>query len=128
MEQERKDGYRAVPLRRVFAVVALLAGAFAAASRAGAGAGPEPSVERPRPVSAAERAALELLLRYAEGGADALWTRLASESPLRAFGRADAAAEIVARLGPAAGAHWRLETAPPSSSEAFFRIEFPSGV
>jgi hypothetical protein len=128
MKQERKNQHRGVSLRRAFAVVAIAAGACALAPAAEATPAGEPPVERPRPVSAAERAALELLLRYAEGGAEALAGRLAADSPLGKLDRVAATAEIAARLGPASGARWRLETAPPSSSEAYFGIEFPSGV
>lgn len=64
----------------------------------------------PRPISAAERAAVELVLAYAERGAAAWVERRAAGSWLGALPAAEAAAEIAARCGPGEAAHWRLQT------------------
>jgi hypothetical protein len=95
-----------------------------------AGAADAATPAAPRPVSAAERAAVEMVLEYARGGPAALWERLAEDAPLRALGRERAVGEIAARLGPAAGSSWRLLTPPPGHSEgrALLAVEFASGI
>lgn len=84
----------------------------------------------PRPISAAERAAVELALAYAERGAAAWVERRAAGSWLGALPAAEAAAEIAARCGPAEAAHWRLQTPAASfgPETAIFTVEFPSGI
>lgn len=98
---------------------------------AGATASPAAdAVAVPRPVSAAERAAVELVLAYAERGPAAIWDRLAEDSPLRALGRERAMGEIAARLGLAAGSTWRLHTLHPGEPDgrAVLTVEFASGI
>ena len=57
-----------------------------------------------RPISEAERAAVQYAAEYFASGPQAIVTRLTASSPLRS------AAEIEARLGPPAGAQWELVT------------------
>ncbi|HSP15031.1 MAG TPA: hypothetical protein VLV78_09785 [Thermoanaerobaculia bacterium] len=83
-----------------------------------------------RPISEAERAAVDHALAYLSGGPDALVQRLSSTSPIRKLGDADAAKEIEVRLGPAANTKWELQTVVPALADkaAVFQIEYPSGV
>lgn len=84
----------------------------------------------PRPISAAERAAVEMVLVHAVNGPAALWDLLAEDSPLRALGRERALGEIAARLGPVAGSSWRLSTPDAGEPEGrtLFAVEFASGI
>ncbi len=84
----------------------------------------------PRPLSAAERGAVELALAYAERGPEAIWERLADDAPLRALGREAALAELAARLGARDGATWRLQTPALElgPDAALFTLEFAAGV
>jgi len=88
---------------------------------------PPPS---PRPVTAAERAAVELALAYAERGPSAWRERLAPDSALAALDDAAIDAEIAVRCGPPEGAEWQLQTpgATGTRDVAIFTIEFPSGI
>lgn len=92
---------------------------------------PKPAPPRlaPRPISEAERAGIELALRYLEGGAALWWDRLADDAPLRRLGREEAIREITVRLGPVDGAKWELRTWVDGTVEdlAVFTISFPSG-
>lgn len=94
-----------------------------------AGAAPLGAFE-PRPLSAAERGAVEIALAFAARGPEAVAERLAADAPLAALDRGAAAAEIAARLGPREGASWTLET--PSldlgPGAALFTIDYPSGI
>jgi hypothetical protein len=84
---------------------------------------------KPRELSDAERAAVELAVAYLERGPAAWWERLATGSPLRTLGRNAALQEIAARVGPADGATWQLLTPGRSDSrQAVFGIEFASGL
>src|SRR6185295_17874528 len=71
----------------------------------------------PKPLSPAEIAAVNLVVRQFDRGAAAWRGELAPGSPL-------------ARLAPVEGAQWRLATplAPGSSNEAIFHVEHPSGL
>lgn len=84
----------------------------------------------PRTVSAAERAAVEMVFAYAASGPAAIWDRLAQDSPLRAMGRERAMGEIAARFGLAAGSSWRLHTPHPGepAGRAVLGVEFASGI
>ena len=86
----------------------------------------------PKPISDAERAAVEAVLAFLETGPNAVLTRLASDSPLRAFNSNQALDEIAVRMGPGEGSHWQLRT-PGRTFEkrhdvAIFTVEFPSGI
>jgi tetratricopeptide (TPR) repeat protein len=83
-----------------------------------------------RPISEAERAAVDDAAAYLSGGPDALMPRLSSTSPLRKLAPADAAKEIEVRLGPTASVKWELQTVVPALAEkaAVFDIQYPSGV
>jgi hypothetical protein len=104
-----------------------LAAALAVVPAAAGAAGP---VDGPRPLSAAERYAVQLAADYLAGGPAAWWPHLARGSWLRALGREAAIAEIEVRAGLPAGARWTLQAVPPALAErgALFGIEFPSGV
>lgn len=88
------------------------------------------AADEPRPLTPAERGAVELALAYAERGPEAIWERLADDAPLRALGREAALAELTARLGARDGTTWRLQTpaAALGPAAAIFSIEFASGV
>ena len=88
--------------------------------------GPPPE---PRPLSGAERAAVAVLSQYLASGADAVWNELADDAALRRLGKATAEREIAARLGPAKGASWNLQTAVPSVAHrlAVFGVDFETG-
>lgn len=83
----------------------------------------------PRPISDAERAAVEFAAEYLARGPEAFLDKLAANSPLRSFRREDSLAEIEVRAGPPTGASWELMTVVPSLSDrlAVFAISFPSG-
>ena len=108
-----------------------------------AGAGPDrrrtvssdrsrPLVELPKPrqLSEAERAAVELVAAYFQGGPVAWWEELAADAPLRRLGREAAMREIGVRAGPADGATWQLLTPGPKlePQTAVFGVEFASGL
>ncbi len=88
------------------------------------------STAKPRAVSAAERAAVEMAAGFLQQGPEALWPRLAPASPLRKLGHASALREIAARVGPADGATWQLLTPGPGFDQrtAVFGVEFASGL
>jgi tetratricopeptide (TPR) repeat protein len=83
-----------------------------------------------REISNAERAGVEAVAAFLEQGAEGLFDRLGSDSPLSALPRAEALAEIQTRTGPSAGSRWELLTAVPALAEraAVFGVEFPSGI
>ncbi|HZF14024.1 MAG TPA: hypothetical protein VFE33_34960, partial [Thermoanaerobaculia bacterium] len=84
---------------------------------------------KPRDLSEAERAAVELAAAYLQGGPAAWWERLAAGSPIRRSGREAALAEIAARVGPADGATWQLLTPGHADPErAVFGVEYASGL
>lgn len=85
---------------------------------------------KPRELSAAERAAVELAVAYLNGGPDAWLSRLAKGSSLGRLPREEARQEILARVGPADGSTWHLFTPGPSFSPetAIFGIESASGL
>src|SRR4051812_44929317 len=91
-----------------------------------------PIVELPKPreLSAAERAAVELVAAYFQGGPVAWWEELAADAPLRRLGREAAMEEIGVRAGPADGATWQLLTPGPKlePQTAVFGVEFASGL
>jgi tetratricopeptide (TPR) repeat protein len=120
---------------RAFSWIPLLASAVLACA-ASSGAAPSPasgtsalSDTAPRPISGAERSAVELAADFALRGSEAVWERLDPEAPLRALGHDAAVLEITARLGTRAGAIWTLQTPPASygSRVALFHLTFPSG-
>ncbi len=84
---------------------------------------------RPRPIGDAEVQAVSLAVAYFEHGAESWWQRLAADAPLRELGREQALAEIRARLGPVAGATWRLGTPAEryGPATAVFTLYYPSG-
>jgi hypothetical protein len=86
------------------------------------------AVDAPRPLSAAERAGVELAGAYLVGGAEAWAGRLAGGSPLGALDPAAARAEIEVRAGAPAGARWELRAAPAGGETAVFAVEYASGV
>ena len=78
----------------------------------------------PKPISAAERAAVALARDYLLEGPEAWLDELAPSSPWP--NRETARQEIELRAGPAEGARWRLATAADEGS-AVFHLEFASG-
>jgi tetratricopeptide (TPR) repeat protein len=87
------------------------------------------SASKPRLVSDAERAGVEIAANYLSRGPAAVVERLSSTSPLRKIPAADLAAEIETRLGPNTGATWQLGTSFPALADkvVVFDVEFPSG-
>jgi hypothetical protein len=82
-----------------------------------------------RPLTAAERAAVEAVAGFLNGGAEAIWVRLDEEAPFRSIGHQQALEEIEARLGPPTRSRWRLSTSDPKQKEtATFLVQFPSTV
>ncbi|HEX9982258.1 MAG TPA: hypothetical protein VGF69_03260 [Thermoanaerobaculia bacterium] len=88
-----------------------------------------PAVAEMRPLSEAERAAVQIAAGYLSRGPAAVYEQLSASSPLRRLDQAAALQEIEARLGPPTGASWELQTVVPALQEknAVFTIEFPSG-
>lgn len=84
---------------------------------------------RPRELSDAELAAVQLAAAYLHRGPAAWWEQLAADAPLRRLGREAALAEIAVRSGPADGATWQLLTPGPSfdPQTAIFGVEYASG-
>lgn len=85
---------------------------------------------RPRPLSEAERMAVQYAAEFLSGGPPTIHERLSASSPLRKLDRAAALREIEVRTGPNAGAHWELQTVVPSLKDraAAFTVTFPSGI
>lgn len=82
----------------------------------------------PRPLTAAEKASVELVAAYLERGAEAWGERLAADSPLAALDPEAARQEIAVRAGQGASAIWRLHTKVEARpGVAIYSIEFPSG-
>lgn len=92
--------------------------------------GRRPGPAKPRELSEAERAAVELAVAYLNRGPEAWWERLAAGSPLRRLGHGAALEEIVVRAGSTDGATWQLFTPGPSFDRrtAVFGVEFASGL
>jgi len=86
-------------------------------------------VAAPRPISDAERMAVEMAADYLSRGPAAIAERLDNASPLRRFNGQELLDEIEARLGPASGARWELQTVVPAlqNKAAVFGISYPSG-
>ena len=71
----------------------------------------------PRPLSGADRAAVEILLAQIEGNSDAIDARIAPDSPLASLSAEDRSAWLDLLLTPAPGTQWVLSTpleAPPT--------------
>ena len=83
-----------------------------------------------RPISQAERAAVQFAINYLEKGPSALWNALSPGSPLRSLKRDEALREIEVRAGPSIGSTWSLETIEPLMADkaAVFNVEYPSGI
>lgn len=83
-----------------------------------------------RPISDAERAAVQFAAEYLAGGPPVLAARLASSSPLRALAGPLQEAEIETRLGPPAGAKWQLITVVEALEDktAAFEVSYASGL
>ncbi|HJT18781.1 MAG TPA: hypothetical protein VJ853_15395 [Thermoanaerobaculia bacterium] len=83
----------------------------------------------PRPISDAERSAVEMAADYLSRGPAAIADRLDASSPLRRFSGQDLLDEIETRLGPPGGARWDLQTVVPAlqNKAAVFGISYPSG-
>jgi tetratricopeptide (TPR) repeat protein len=107
---------------RTLAALLLFATAAAAVAQTG------PSAD-PRPISDAERSAVQYAAEYLSKGPDSLWDHVATASPFHKLGRDEALRELEARLGPPSGATWELETSVPSLKDkvAVFSISYPSG-
>lgn len=82
-----------------------------------------------RPISYAERAAVQIAANYLSSGPQAVYDQLSSGSPLRKMPKADALQEIEVRCGPPAGATWELQTVVPALKDqtAVFNVSYPSG-
>ena len=82
-----------------------------------------------RPLSFAERAAVQIAANYIATGPQAVYDQLSTNSPFRKLSKNDALQEIEVRFGPPAGATWELQTVVPAlqDSTAVFNISYPSG-
>lgn len=82
-----------------------------------------------RPISPAERAAVEIAAAYLSGGPAAITGRLSSSSPLAKLPESDRLAELEVRLGPPADAEWKLQTVVPALKDrmAAFTVTYPAG-
>ncbi len=82
-----------------------------------------------RPLSYAERAAVQIAANYLSSGPQAVYDQLSSTSPLRKLAKNDALQEIEVRFGPPTGATWELQTVVPAlkDSTAVFNVSYPSG-
>ena len=89
-----------------------------------------PLVAAPRPLSDAERAAVQTITEYLSRGPAAVAGQLSADSPLRKLPAASLHDEIEARLGPPAGATWELQTVVPALKDRMvaFSVSFPSGL
>ena len=121
-------GYRT--WRRLEFVLLLLAWLPAAAAAAQAAPSPVTKATKPRELSAAERAAVELAAAYLHQGPEAWLPRLQKSSPLGRLPSQEARQEILARVGPPEGSTWHLVTPGPTFDEqtAIFAIEYASGL
>ena len=85
-----------------------------------------------RPISEAEHAAVEAVVAFLEGGANAVLPHLAMDSPMRAISSSHAVDEIAVRMGSPAGSSWTLQTPGRAfedrSDLAIFSVEFASGL
>ena len=83
-----------------------------------------------RPLSDAERAAVQFAADYLQGGAPTLVDKLARSSPLRKLAPADLPLEIETRLGPHVNAQWELVTIVEALKDkaAAFGVSYPSGI
>lgn len=108
----------------------LLAWLLAAAVAAQAPAAPREKTTKPRELSAAERAAVELAAAYLHQGPEAWLPRLQKSSHLGRLPGQEARQEILARVGPPEGSTWHLVTPGPTFDEqtAIFAIEYASGL
>lgn len=86
----------------------------------------------PRPISEAENAAVEAVVAFLDGGANAVLPRLAADSPMRAISSSHALDEIAVRMGAPEGSAWTLRTPGRAfegrSDLAIFSVEFASGL
>lgn len=85
-----------------------------------------PVFAAPRPIHDAEREAVGIAAQFLANGPEAIWTRLAPDSPLRTLPRNDALREIAARTGPRQGATWTLQTSE-GDRDAAFHVNWASG-
>lgn len=118
-------------LRKLSTAAVFLLLSLAMASAGEAQPAPVGKALKPRALSPAERAAVELAVAYLHGGPDAWLPRLAAGSSLGRLPRPEARQEIAARVGPADGSTWQLFTPGPSfdpQSTAIFGIEYASGL
>ena len=83
-----------------------------------------------RPISEAERAAVQIAAEYLAAGPPAVVAKLSSNSPLRSMAGALQEAEIETRLGPPAGAKWQLITVVDALKDktAAFEVSYASGI
>ncbi|MFZ2493953.1 MAG: hypothetical protein WA208_20930, partial [Thermoanaerobaculia bacterium] len=83
-----------------------------------------------RPVSEAERAAVQIAVDYLSRGPVAVAERLATSSALSRLPKTEQLAEIETRLGPAKGSRWELQTVVPALKDrmAAFTIAYGSGL
>jgi tetratricopeptide (TPR) repeat protein len=81
-------------------------------------------------ITAAEKAACEIVADFLARGPIAIYENLATGSPFRSSDRVADLGEIAVRVGPHEQAAWELRTTTESFSEhgAVFHVVFPSGV
>lgn len=83
-----------------------------------------------RPISDAERAAVEIAARYLADGPEAVASSLSETSSLRRIDSKDRSREIETRLGPPAHAEWKLATVVEALKDktVVFSVSYPSGI
>src|SRR5689334_7261014 len=113
-----------------FLLLAWLSAAAAVAGQSTPAPAPEVKTPKPRELSAAERAAVELAAAYLHQGPQAWLPRLEKSSPLGRLPAVEARQEILARVGPPEGSTWHLATPGPTFDErtAVFAIDYASGL
>ncbi|MDP9190649.1 MAG: hypothetical protein M3P06_02990 [Acidobacteriota bacterium] len=82
-----------------------------------------------RPISGAERAAVEIAAAYLSGGPAAIADKLSASSPLQKIPFAERQGELEVRLGPPTDAQWELQTVVPALKDrmAVFTVTYPAG-
>src|ERR1700741_145307 len=82
-----------------------------------------------RPISEAERAAVEIAAAYLSGGPAAIVNKLSASSPLQKIPVAERQGELEVRLGPSTDAQWELQTVVPALKDrmAVFTVTYPAG-
>ncbi len=129
--RQRRRARRGLPLLALLLGVAALTPRSAASAPGSNVRGPKVAATvAPAPLSAAERAGVDLAVQYLYAGPYAWQRRLSPDSPWKQLPPARAAAEIAARVGPPRAARWQLQRPGPlgEPEAVVFSVEYPSGM